>query len=70
MANFFQCVKTREEPVSPVRIQHRTVTTCHLTNISIRSGRAIRWDPETESIVGDGEAAAMQSRKPREGFEV
>ncbi len=70
MANFFQCVKSRDEPVSPVRIQHRTVTTCHLTNIAIRSGRPIRWDPETESIVGDRDAAAMQSREPREGFAV
>lgn len=44
MANFFDCVKTREEPVSPVRIQHRTITACHLTNISLRLGRAIKWD--------------------------
>jgi predicted dehydrogenase len=62
MANFFQCVKSRQEPVSPVRIQHRTVTACHLTNISVRLGRKITWDPEREQIVGDDQARAMQSR--------
>ena len=49
MGNFFDCVKTREEPVSPVRIQHRTITACHLTNISLRLGRKLTWDPETRA---------------------
>jgi len=45
MGNFFESVKNRTEPVSPVRIQHRTVTACHLTNIALRLGRTIQWDP-------------------------
>ena len=65
MANFFECVKTREEPVSPVRIQQRTVTACHLTNISVRLGRKITWDPTAEQIIGDDEARAMQTRPQR-----
>ena len=51
--NFFECVADRDEPVSPVRIQHRTVTACHLTNISLRLGRQLQWDPDTQQIVGD-----------------
>jgi len=70
MGNFIECVKTREEPVSPVRIQQRTITTCHLTNISLRLGRPLKWDPETEQIVGDDEAAGWLKREQRKPFEV
>ena len=65
MANFFECVKTRNEPVSPVRIQHRTITACHLTNISLRLKRKLTWDPQSEQIVGDEEANGWQRRDQR-----
>jgi myo-inositol 2-dehydrogenase/D-chiro-inositol 1-dehydrogenase len=70
MANFFECVKTRQEPVSPVRIEHRTVTACHLTNISLRLGRPLTWDPKAEQIVGDQEANGWLSRKQRAPYVV
>jgi len=65
MGNFFACAKSRQEPVSPVRIQHRTVTACHLTNISLRLGRKLAWDPEKQQILGDPEADGWQKRKQR-----
>jgi len=65
MGNFFACVKSRQEPVSPVRIQHRTITACHLTNISLRLGRKLTWDPEKQQILGDEEADGWQKRTQR-----
>ncbi len=59
-----------KQPISDLESQHRSVTTCHLANISIRTGRPLKWDPDAERILGDDEAAAMQSRPQREGFEV
>ncbi|HID75765.1 MAG TPA: Gfo/Idh/MocA family oxidoreductase, partial [Planctomycetaceae bacterium] len=70
MANFFDAVKQHKEPVSPVRIQHRTVTACHLTNISLRLGRKIVWDPAGERIVGDDEAQRMLSRPQRPPYQI
>ncbi len=70
MANFIDCIKNRSEPVSPVRIQHRTVTACHLTNISLRLGRKIKWDPKSEQIVGDEEANRWQRREQRAPYEI
>ncbi len=70
MGNFFDCIETRDTPISDLESQHRSVTTCHLANISIRLGRPIKWDPEAERIVGDTQAAAMQSRPQRDGFEI
>ena len=70
MGNFFECVKSRAEPVSPVRIQHRTITACHLTNISIRLNRKLTWDPEKEEIVGDKEAAGWVKREQRTPYQI
>jgi hypothetical protein len=70
MANFFDCIMSRKQPISDVHSHHRAMTTCHLANIAIRLGRKIHWNPETEQIEGDAEAAAMQSRPQRKGYEV
>ena len=70
MGNFFDCVETRRTPVSDVESQHRSVSTCHLGNISMRLGRPLKWDPERELFRDDAEANAMLGREQRKGFEV
>ena len=70
MGNFFDCVKSRQTPLSDVASQHRSVTLCHLGNIAMRLGRKITWDPATEQIVGDSEANAWQKREQRKGYEI
>lgn len=70
MRNFFECVKSREQPISDVFSHHRAITTCHLANIAIRLGRPVTWNPVKEQITGDDDAAAWQSREQRSGFEV
>lgn len=70
MRNFFECVKTREQPISDVFSHHRAMTTCHLANIAIRLGRPLKWDPVKEQMVGDEEANTWQRRDQRPGFEI
>jgi predicted dehydrogenase len=70
MGNFFDCVRTREQPISDVASQHRSVSVCHLANISMRLGRKLSWNPEAETFVGDDEANRWLSRAQRQGFEV
>jgi hypothetical protein len=70
MRNFFDCIKTREQPISDVFTHHRALTTCHLANIAIRLGRTLTWDPQHEQMVGDDEANAWQSRPQRAGYEI
>ncbi len=70
MANFIECIKSREEPVSPVRVQQRSITTCHLTNISLRLGRPLRWDPNAEQVVDDAEANGWLKREQREPYTI
>jgi glucose-fructose oxidoreductase len=63
--NFIDCVKTRQPTVNPIESAIRSDTISHLSNIAIRAGRPIRWDPATEQIVGDEHAARMLSRPLR-----
>ncbi len=65
MGNFFECVTTRKAPASPVEIQHRTITPCHLANIAMRLNRKITWDAQSQQIVGDEEANGWQKRLQR-----
>ena len=70
MENFFDCVKDRGMPVSDVYSHHRAMTTCHLANIAIRLGRRIEWDPKTEQIINDKDAAHWIGREQRKGYEI
>jgi predicted dehydrogenase len=70
MRNFFECVRSREEPISDVFSHHRILTTCHLANICIRLGRKLSWDPAKEQIVGDEEANSWQRREQRSPFQI
>lgn len=70
MGNFFDSVISRQQPIADVEAGHRSVSTCHLGNISCRLGRAIHWDPDKEQCLHDEEANAMLSRPQRKGFQV
>jgi predicted dehydrogenase len=67
MGNFFECVRSRKQPVCDVEIGHRSVSVCHLGVISLRLGRKLNWDPARERFVKDKEAdqwLAREQRKP------
>lgn len=70
MRNFFQCVATRDQPISDVYTHHRAMTTCHLANIAMRLGRELKWDPDAQQIIDDPQARAMQRRQQRAGYEI
>ncbi len=69
MGNFFDCVEARRTPISDIESQHRSVSTCHLGNISMRVGRKLTWDPTAEGFSGDAEANRLLKREQRSGFE-
>jgi len=70
MGNFFDCIRERKTPISDIESQHRSVSTCHLANISMRMGRPLKWNPETERFVDDAEADKWLKREQRHGFEI
>ncbi len=64
-ADWLNSIRTRKQPICHVEIGHRTATICHLSGISERLKRPLRWDPVKETIVGDAEAAKWMSRPRR-----
>jgi len=68
--NFYRCIREGGLPVSDVYSHIMAMNTCHLASIAGRLGRTIKWDPATERIVGDDQAASFAARKPRAGYEI
>lgn len=65
MRNFFDCVRSRKEPASPVEVGHRSNTVCIVSHISMKLGRRLEWDPVTEKFKNDEEANSMLSYEYR-----
>ena len=70
MGNFYDCVVSRQPVLADVASQHRSVSVCHLANISMRLGRPLTWNPDQERFTDDAEANRWLSRDRRKGFEL
>lgn len=57
--NFLDCVKSREETLTPCETAHRSATPGLLGQISMLLGRKLKFNPETEEIPGDETASQM-----------
>ena len=69
MGNFFDCMRSRKDPICAVEIGHRSASVCHLGAISLRTGKSLQWDPEKEIFTGENAAlansyATREMRKP------
>lgn len=69
-ANFTEAMKSRKQPISDVWSHNRMLEICHLSNIAMRLGRELNWDPAKREIVGDAEANSFLARENRKGFEI
>lgn len=63
--DFVNCVINRQRPICDVEIGARSVTVCHLVNITYWLNRPIRWDPAAERILDDPEAQRWTDRPKR-----
>lgn len=64
--NFLDCVKSRRNTVCPIDVAVRSDTICYLSDIVMRTGRKLRWDPQKERFNGDDDANRMLERALRE----
>lgn len=65
MGNFFDCVRTRKQPICEAEIGHRSASVCHLGVIALRLGRKLQWNPQRERFEGDKDANKWLSREMR-----
>lgn len=69
-ANFTESMKSRKQPISDVWSHNRMLEICHLSNIAMRLGRELKWDPVKREIIGDAQANSFLARENRKGFEI
>jgi len=69
-ANFIEGMKSRKQPISDVWSHNRMLEICHLSNIAMRLGRELKWDPVKREISGDAQANSFLAREYRKGFEI
>jgi predicted dehydrogenase len=70
LANFVDCVKTRNAPNAEIEIGHLSTRLCHLGNIAQKVGRKLTFDATTESFPGDAQANALLGREYSSRFEM
>jgi hypothetical protein len=64
-ADFFRSIRTRQDPVSPVESGQLASTLGNVSDIALRLGRKLKWDPTQDRFLGDDEANQMLSRPSR-----
>jgi hypothetical protein len=70
MQEWLECMRARKTPSADVEVGHRSVSICHLANITRELGRRLRWDPTAERFTGDEQANTLLSRDRRKGYQL
>jgi len=68
--NWLECIRSRQDPVAPVEVGHRTASLCHLLNLCYMVRRPLRWDPVNEYFVNDAGANRLMDRAMRSPWRV
>ena len=69
VANFIECVRSRQRPAADVETGHRASNVAHLGNIAFRTGHKLRWDAARETVDAAG-AAELLGRECREPWDL
>ncbi len=64
--NFFDCVKSREQPIANPQVMRHSHIACHAAALSWILNRKLTLDPAREMFVGDDEANSLRSRPERD----
>ena len=70
--NFIEAVRSRNRELLTAEIEegHLSSALCHLGNVAYRLGRAIEFDPDTQTCPGDDEANRLLTRAYRKPYVV
>jgi predicted dehydrogenase len=63
--NWLDSIRSRQQPIAPVEVAHRSCSACLLHHIAMKTGRKLSWDPINERFKNDDEANSMLSRPQR-----
>jgi predicted dehydrogenase len=57
VANFLECMRTRQHPQSDIELGHRSTSCCLLGNVALRSKERLQWDVANQKLLKGGPAA-------------
>lgn len=67
-ANFIEAVRSSSsQAICDVETAVRSDTLCQLAAIAVKTKRSLKWDPTTETISNDAEAAKLLEPRPFRG---
>jgi hypothetical protein len=65
LVRFDEAIRTRKQAGGNAEVTQRVATIYHLANVAFRCNRTIRFDPDTEQVVGDEEANRLVNQPMR-----
>ena len=68
--NFLDCIRSRRPTITPAETAHRSASVGHLCLAAMQTGRKLQWNPETEQVIGDEQAARLLDRACREPWRI
>lgn len=68
--NFIDCIKSRKPTLCPLECAIRSDTITHMSDIVVRTGRPVEYDPDKEKILNDAEQTKMLDRPMRKKWAV
>ena len=68
--NWLECIRTRQQPISPVEVGHRSTSVCLVCHVAMRLSRKLTWDPWKERFKNDDEANERLSRPQRSPYSI
>lgn len=66
--NWLASIRSRQQPIAPVEVAHRSCSACLLHHIAMKTGRKLSWDPVRERFKNDDAANVMLSRTQRKPY--
>lgn len=70
LQNFLDCVRSGKTPNADGLTAHRSCALVHLGEIAYRLERVLKFDPKTETVIGDKEADAMLTKEYRKPWDM
>lgn len=70
VTNFAKAIRGEAKPNAPIDVGCKSAALCHLGNMATLLGRRLEFDAESQDVVGDAEAKAMQARVYRDPWKL
>lgn len=65
MKDFLRAIAARSRPVADIEQGYISTASCILSNLALKLGRTLTWDPERQQVVGDEPANELLRRSYR-----